>query len=200
MRPISTYPRGEASGCADSSSNLILECPRVSPEWDFAARLALVKPKPYTKQKIEHSKAVQPWPRNARRKVEAVLAGRRRTARATFPSRGEARLRVEFVGVEIGIAMRVARKLSRALPTLWFTLGDRCLRDGVLYRRVGKYKLELVRATRVRLRRSIRMGFLEDVDDAGTRDRQTAGKDAERGVARLPEHALLGVQRLLVVD
>jgi hypothetical protein len=167
MRPIPTYPRGPIVQPRRRPS-LWLECPRISPEWELAAKLALVKPRGYTREKIAHSTAVQPWPRGprgARRTIEKTLSRESGVGAVCF-GRGPMRLRVELPAESRAAAMRVARRLSRALPALWFVIGETYLRDGVIYQRAGKYKLELVRATRVRLRRSVRMGFLEDLDAA----------------------------------
>ena len=51
------------------------------------------------------------------------------------------------------------------------------LRDGVVYQRTGRYNLELVRASRTRLRRAVRFGFLGDVDDAISRPDQRKRQD-----------------------
>jgi hypothetical protein len=170
-RPLPIIPRGPKRADDVTSASLFLAVPRISPEWELAARLALVKPKPYTKRIIEHNAPRQPWPRNARRLVESFideLSGDVASSlRFDFPRIGEHRLRVELIDLRPLVARRIARELSRLLPELWFTLGDAdYLRAGVFYRRVGKYKLELVRSRNVRLRRSIRFGFLGDVDDA----------------------------------
>jgi hypothetical protein len=155
-----------------------LVCPRISPEWELAAQLALVKPKPYTKDKIAHRDPQQPWPRNARKVATACLtasAARRpgdessglAAARAAFPRTGDYRMIVDFGDVDPARARRIARKMSRCLPALWFILDDTVyLRDGVVYQRTGRYNLELVRADRMRLRRAVRFGFLDEVDDA----------------------------------
>jgi hypothetical protein len=167
MRPIPTYPRGEILRPRRRLS-LWLECPRISPEWELAAKLALVKPRGYTREKIAHSAAVQPWrrgPRGTRRTIEQTLSRESGVGAVCF-GRGPMRLRVELPGESMAAALRVARRLSRALPALLFVIGEKYNRDGVIYQRAGKYKLDLVRASRVRLRRSVRMGFLQDVDDA----------------------------------
>ena len=139
-----------------------LVCPRISPEWELAAQLALVKPKPYTKDKIAHRDPQQLWPRNARKIVEEVLDG---SVAVEFPKSGDDRMIVDFDEMEPARAKRLARKLSRAFPELWFTFDDATyLRDGVVYQRTGRYNLELVRADRMRLRRAVRFGFLQEVD------------------------------------
>ena len=141
-----------------------LVCPRISPEWELAAQLALVKPKPYTKSKIAHREPQQPWPKDARRVVEEVVNG---DVMVEFPSAGEHWLVIDFGEISPARAKRLSRKLSRSLPALWFTLDDAIyLRDGVVYQRTGRYNLELVRTNRTRLRRAVRFGFLGDVDDA----------------------------------
>ena len=71
---------------------------------------------------------------------------------------------------------RLARKISRALPELWFLLDDDHIRGGVFYQRTGKYNLELIPASRMRLRRSIRWGYFGDLD-ALTPPRRRARQD-----------------------
>ena len=162
-------------------SAVVLRCPRISPEWELAARLALVKPKPYTKDKIAHRDPEQRWPRNARRIVADMLGG----AAVKFPVSGVDRMIVSFADVEPSRAKRLSRKLSRALPELWFELTDEegavtYLRNGVSYLRAGKYKLELVRASRVRLRRAVRFGFFAEIDHhAKSRHHQRARAHAQ---------------------
>ena len=157
-------------------------CPRISPEWKLAAQLALVKPKPYTKDKIAHRPAQQPWPRNARRRIGAEALDAQ--IAVAFPRSGEHRMIVDFGDMPPARAKRLARKLSRCLPALWFILDDAMyLRDGVVYQRTGRYNLELVRADRMRLRRAVRFGFLEEVDhaiprpDHRARENQAAQRD-----------------------
>jgi hypothetical protein len=152
---------------------MLLTCPRISPEWQLAATLALAKPKPYTKDKIRHTSSRQRWPRNARKIFDDFAA--RHQLIVDLPTTGAHRFRAEL---DPANATRLSRRLSRLLPTLWFILDCQLLRDGVFYTRTGRYKLELVRASRVRLRRSVRYGFLGDIDHAITRAHHRAGKDA----------------------
>jgi hypothetical protein len=148
-----------------------LVCPRISPEWELAAQLALVKPKPYTKDKIAHRDPQQLWSRNARKTISDCLGrpGDKSPGLAgvtmEFPKSGDHRVILEFPEIEPVRAKRIARKLSRCLPELWFILDESIyLRDGVVYQRTGRYNLELVRADRMRLRRAVRFGFLQEVD------------------------------------
>jgi len=163
-----------------------LVCPRISPEWELAAQLALVKPKPYTKDKIAHREPQQPWPRNARKVVAECID---HSVVIEFPRNGDYRMVADLGGTDFSRAKRLARKLSRALPELWFIFDDAnndgiYLRAGVVYQRTGRYNLELVRADRMRLRRAVRFGFLQEVDrhaiprpDHRTRQDQTAQRD-----------------------
>ena len=156
-----------------------LVCPRISPEWELAAQLALVKPKPYTKDKIAHREPQQPWPRNARKIVADCLNG---SVAVDFPKSGD-RLVADFGKMEFARAKRVSRKLSRCMPELWFILDDALfIRDGVVYQRTGRYNLELVRADRTRLRRAVRFGFLDEVDHAIARPghRKSQNQAAQR--------------------
>src|SRR5688500_1758198 len=81
-----------------------LVCPRISPEWELAAQLALVKPKPYTKDKIAHRDPQQVWPRNARKVVADCLDP---SIAVNFPKSGD-RLTVDFGEMEFARAKRLA--------------------------------------------------------------------------------------------
>jgi hypothetical protein len=163
-----------------------LVCPKTSPEWELAAQLALVKPKPYTKDKIAHRDPQQPWPRNARKVVAACLGrpGDESPGFAVdFPKSGDHRLIVDFGETDLARAKRISRRLSRCFPELWFVLDDALfIRDGVVYQRTGRYNLELVRADRMRLRRAVRFGFLDEVDHAIARPghRKSQNQAAQR--------------------
>jgi hypothetical protein len=163
-----------------ASSTFVIACPRVSPQWELAATLALVKPKPYTKSAMGGRDPRQSWPRRAR-KIVAELSGELSPGSwaLTYSTSGEQILHIE-VKDAWGVARGLALRLSRALPELWFTLTPpgSYLRDGEFYRRCGKYKLELVRTTHTRLRRSIRFGFLGDLDDAIAPARNRTAQDA----------------------
>jgi hypothetical protein len=148
---------------------MLLSCPRISPQWQLAAQLALVKPKPYTRDKIAHTSARQRWPRNGRRVIHEFA--RDRSLQAEFHLKSADFLHIQL---EPTRGKRIARQLSRLLPSLWFNLDGQFLRDGVFYTCTGRYKLELVRASRVRLRRSVHYGFLGDVDHAITSAHQRA--------------------------
>jgi hypothetical protein len=158
----------------------VIACPRVSPQWQLAATLALVKPKPYTKSAMGGRDPLQRWPRGAR-KIVAELTSELPDGcwSVTYATGGNHLLKIEL-NETWGVARGLALRLSRALPELWFTLTPPAsyLRDGEFYRRCGKYKLELVRTTHTRLRRSIRFGFLGDVDDAIAPARNRTGQDA----------------------
>jgi hypothetical protein len=154
-----------------------LVCPRISPEWELAAQLALVKPKPYTKSKIAHRDPKQPWPREGREVVETHVNG---SAAVAFPRDGDHHVTIDFGELDARAANRLARRISGSLPELWFAFDDgkTFLRAGVVYQRTGRYNLELVRANRTRLRRAVRFGFLGDVDHAVTRPRRRKSEDA----------------------
>jgi hypothetical protein len=143
----------------------LLSCPTISPEWELAAQLALVKPKPYTKDKIQHASARQRWPRRARRLIDEFVTAHALTA--TYASSPH-RVVIDMTGIAPSRAKRLARKLSRLLPTLWFDFAGSYLRDGEFHTRRGRYRLELVKADRPRLRRSVKYGFLGDIDHAFT--------------------------------
>jgi hypothetical protein len=154
-----------------------LVCPRMSPEWELAAQLALVKPKPYTKSKIAHRDPKQPWPREARDVVETHLRGA--AVDVSFPSAGDHHVAIDFGENDLRTTNRLARRISRGLPELWFAFDDgkTFMRSGVVYQRTGRYNLELVRANRMRLRRAVRFGFLGDLQHAATRPRRRTGEN-----------------------
>ena len=165
--------------CAYDCGMARLVCPRMSPEWELAAQLALVKPKPYTKSKIAHRDPKQPWPCEARDVVETHLRGV--AVEASFPSTGDHHVTIDFGELDLRTVNRSARKISRGLPELWFAFDDgkgkTFLRNGVVYQRTGRYNLELVRANRMRLRRAVRFGFLGDIENALTRPRRRTRKN-----------------------
>ena len=150
------------------------------PQWEFAARLALVKPKPYTKEAIAHRKPRQRWPRAARRVIEELMAGLpadlRDAVQVEFPIDGDNRLVIDFTKTTPTRAMSIAKRLSRALPDLWFSIGPVYLRNGEFFRRWGRYKLELIRTKHAKLRRAVRFGFYEDLDHAIASARQREGE------------------------
>ena len=158
------------------SDPLRLICPRMCPQWEFAARLALVKPKPYTKGAIVHRDPRQRWPRAARRIIAAVIAqlssDDRESMSIEFPSDGENRVVIDFMQVNPVRMNGIAKRISRELPELWFSLGPVYLRNGEFFRRWGKYKLELIRTEHARLRRAVRFGFYGDLDHAVASARQ----------------------------
>jgi hypothetical protein len=184
-RPIPVLPRGaplppSSPAAKDLSQTFVLTCPRVSPQWELAATLALVKPKPYTKSALGGRDPLQRWPRGGR-KIVAELAAELSPGSwsLTYSTAGEQILKIDVSG-SWGVAHGLALRLSRAIPELWFTVSPPqiCLRDGEFYRRCGKYKLELVRTSHTRLRRSIRFGFLGDVDNAVAPARNRTGQNA----------------------
>ena len=151
-------------------SPLRLICPPICPQWEFAARLALVKPKPYTKEAIAHRDPRQPWPRSGRRIVEGLVArlpaDARNAMHLEFPADGANHLVVDFVQMTSARANWIAGRISSDLPELWFSFGPVYLRNGERFRRWGKYKLELIRTKHARLRRAVRFGFYGDLDHA----------------------------------
>src|SRR4051812_21304254 len=187
-RPLPTLPRGSARAAApsdraaDAPPIVRLRCPRICPQWQLASMLALVKPKPYTRSAVGHRSPRQPWPRNGRRIVEDFLENLPGSllgaVEAQYPRGGDDYLVFEIVTRSPGAARRFARALSHRLPDLWLQFDEAMfLRDGVFYQRTGKYKLELVRTKRIRLRRSIRFGFYGDLNHAIAPARNRTGEN-----------------------
>lgn len=162
-RPIPTWPRGPRRR-RPASPQTLLACPRVSPEWELSTLAALMRPTPARRGKVEHRGGGQPgWPADAPERVAWVLSsvadrlGLDLTPWAlNLPAAGEYFLlgRVPPEMNDAGRAVAVA--LSRAVPDHWFVLGRLFLLDGHFYRRRRGYRLDLVRAADVHLRRDVR--------------------------------------------
>jgi hypothetical protein len=138
----------------------LLACPKVSPLFELNAVLALMKPNERTKGKVEHVAGVQAWPAEGDGVLEAVRreVGERLGFRPEVhrPGEGEYWFAVPFEPAELEAAKALAVAASRRLPGLWLTLGRLLVRDGRFYRRQYGYKLKLVPATNVHLRREVR--------------------------------------------
>jgi hypothetical protein len=135
-------------------------CPRVSPEWELAALTALMKPKPATRGPVSHTNGVQPWTAGdaARAAVLAAAIADRIGLELDLqqPAAGEYHLIAGIPpGREIDVRA-VAVAMSRSMPDIWFVLGPLFVKRGLFYRRRRSFRLELVRASDVRVPRSVR--------------------------------------------
>lgn len=138
----------------------LLACPRVSPQYELNVVQALMKPNERTKGRVEHVEGEQVWPAGADEVLEGVRreVGERLGFRPEVyrPGEGEYWFAVPFDPGKVEAAKAFALALSRRLPGLWLTLGRLLVQDGRFYRRQYGYKLKLVPATNVHLKREVR--------------------------------------------
>ena len=162
-RPLPIFPHGvpRRSRPLRSSTTVFLACARMSPQWELAALRALMKPQ--TKEAILHRSAVQAWPAQADDALTRALAIVRDRLefcpRVHRPGAGDFHLLVEFPPERIEEAKALALLLSQKVPGSWFNLGRLLLKNGRFFRRERGYKLQLVPATNVHLKRQIRQAL-----------------------------------------
>jgi hypothetical protein len=158
-RPFPVHPRGPRRR-KRTESDLLLACPRVSPEWELSALHALVKPKPQTKGTIAHRSGRQTWPPAGPAIVaEVANAVRQRLRYAPVlhaGADGDYLLVARVPPDRIAEGRALATALSTRLPSLWFVLGRLFVHAGRFYRREHGFKLNLVEATNVHLPRYVR--------------------------------------------
>lgn len=176
-RPLPTLPRGPRRRRRDPP-RLVLAVPRVDPAWELGALQALMKPQ--AKGAIVHRPAAQPWPADAADAADRVAAACRLARdrlgydpRLHLPAGpgagddpGDFHLVADVAADDLPRAIAFAVVLSEALPGVWVSLGRLFMRDGRFYRRERGFKLRLVPAPNVHLRRDLR---------AALRGRVTAG-------------------------
>jgi hypothetical protein len=141
----------------------LISCPRVSPEYELNAMQALMKPNERTKGKIAHVCGEQILGAEEWERVERVWREAKDrlgfAGKMHWPAEGDYWFAVTFGMEELEEAKGVASAISRALPGVWLTVGRVLVRDGRFVRRRYGYKLKLVPATNVHLRRDIRAGL-----------------------------------------
>lgn len=162
-RPLPNIPRA-ARRPRPRPAELLLACPRISPEWELGALRALIKPQ--TKGAIIHRDGRQTWPADAEatvRRIAAVLEQRLvLPLEIHLPAEGEYFFLARIPAKRQTDGLALAAALSAALPDLWFTYGRLYLRAGRFYRRERGVKLWLVEASNVHLPRELRAA-LRDV-------------------------------------
>ena len=143
-RPLPTIPRGpKRAPFRDDADRVTLTCPALSPEYQFRAFVALVKPQ--FKPGVAHRSGRQALPRAAKRVVLQGITKRgphvasRTTVR--FDRDAADLLRIDFDPRDARHARAVAIDVSTRLPKLWFLLDGRLLNGGRFYRRLGRYRL-----------------------------------------------------------
>ena len=162
-RPIPTWPRGGRRRRAPLPQ-VLLGFPRVSPEWELSTLAALMRPTAARRGKVEHRGGGQdPWPPGTDQhalNLLAAVADRLGVDVAAWavqtPPAGEYFLVGQVPAEQEPAGRAAAVVLSRATPGQWWVLGRLFVRDGRFYRRRRGYRLELVAATDVHLRRDVR--------------------------------------------
>jgi hypothetical protein len=118
-----------------------------------------MKPNARTKGKIEHATGDQLWPANADATLAETLAdvANRLAFRPELhrPPAGDYWFLIPFTPPQLEEAKALAILLSHRLPDLYFTLGRLLVHNGHFLRRQYGYKLRLVPATNVHLKREI---------------------------------------------
>ncbi|HSV14592.1 MAG TPA: hypothetical protein VLI90_10045 [Tepidisphaeraceae bacterium] len=158
-RPIPVWPRGPRR-LRRRSLQVLLACPRVSPEWELAVVDALMRPKVLTKGKVEHRRGEQAWPVDAETRAREIVQEVSRRLDAAFdiayPPEGEYLLVGEAPRGYEEETKALAAALSSALPEQWFVLGRLFVKSGRFYRRRFGYRMDVVPATDVHLPRAMR--------------------------------------------
>jgi hypothetical protein len=156
-RPFPVQPRGPRR-IGPRAPTLLLACPKTAPDWELAAVQALIKPQ--LRDRIRYRCGRQAWePENdatVRRTCTDIAAALGYEVDVHFPTSDEYHFLASVPRRSLDEAKALALLLSRRLPNLWLVLGRLFVRDGKFYRRELGYKLNLVRARDVHLRRDIR--------------------------------------------
>jgi hypothetical protein len=142
---------------------LLLACPRVAPDWEFAALRALMKPQ--ARGPIVHRLAAQIWSSRAREAIERSVAEVAEHlglyVAPHFPRDGDYHFACEVDAGEAEETKALAVLISSRLPELWFVLGRTYLKRGQFHRRAYGFKLKLVPASNVHLTRPLRAAVRE---------------------------------------
>jgi hypothetical protein len=156
-RPFPVHPRGPRRA-PRPPADLLLACPRVSPEWELSALRALVKPQ--TKTAIIHRSGAQRWPAEGDVVVQELVRvlGEQLNLRPDVhcPKQGEYFFAARIPALRAMEGRAMALALSTRLPNLWLVYGKLFLHAGKFYRRERGFKLNLVAASNVHLTRALR--------------------------------------------
>ncbi len=142
-RPLPTLPRGPKRDEVREIDRIVLSCPKVSPEYQFRAFLALVKPQ--FKKAVVHRSGKQTWPRSARKvvveSIEKFATSRSRAPLVSIQRDAVDLLAIEFDPRDARRARSISLEISQRLPKLWFVFDGRLLHAGRFYRQQGRYRL-----------------------------------------------------------
>ncbi len=182
-RPLPTIPRGPKRDAPQARVHRItLACPIISPEFQFRALVALVKPQ--LKRGIAHRSGRQALPRAAKRVVLESIAklGPRTALRTEVRLQRDAAdlLTIHFDARDARRARALAVELSARFPKLWFLLDGRMLHGGRFYRQQGRYRLVPVSMRVPRLPRDVFLTMVGAHDDAGRRETAQDDPDPPR--------------------
>jgi len=139
---------------------LLLACPRMSPEWELAVVDVLMRPKVHTRGRVEHHSGEQAWPAGVEARAREIVeeVGRRFDVMwdVIFPPLGEYHLICDVPAGSEEAAKGLVAALSRGVGDVWFVFGRLFVKDGRFYRRRLGYRMDLVLATDVHLTREVR--------------------------------------------
>jgi hypothetical protein len=143
-----------------ADTQLLLGIPRISPEREFAAIRALLKPQLRTALEHQIENGEQRWPRDGGRRIAAIseLAREHFGTDIAFHSTadGEFHALASVNAQDRPAILATAVLLSRMFPGLWITVGRIFARDGRFFRRRRGVKLIIRPATNVHLTREHR--------------------------------------------
>jgi hypothetical protein len=141
-----------------AKTDSFLAVPRVAPDWELAALKALMKPQ--LRGAIEHRRAEQEIPEDARHQIEAYCGSFNHALHVDinphFPRTGDHWMLINLAGVSRELSRTLAVGISKQLPGVWFVLDRLFILDGRFYRRIQGYKLQLGPASDVHLPRELR--------------------------------------------
>ena len=156
-RPFPVQPRGPRR-IGPRAPTLLLACPKTDPDWELAAVQALIKPQ--LGDQIRHRSGQQPWRPGdepiVRRTCQEIEQQLGYAVDVQFPPVGEYHFLASVQRRSFEEAKALAMLVSRRLPEVWLVLGRLFVRNSKFFRRELGYKLKLVPATNVHLRRDIR--------------------------------------------
>ncbi|HYE17937.1 MAG TPA: hypothetical protein VEA69_05815 [Tepidisphaeraceae bacterium] len=156
-RPLPNVPRGPRirKPCTET---VLFACPRLSPEWELGALVALMKPKPHTKAAVANRAGDQPWPAGADAELDEVVSvarDRMGLALDVHRAAGDYHFACTVARERLPDMLAVVRDLSQRLPETWLTLGRLYVHGGTFYRRKFGNRLELVVARNVSVPREV---------------------------------------------
>jgi hypothetical protein len=156
-RPLPNIPR-LARRPRRKVGEILLACPRVSPEWELAALKALMKPQ--TKGAILHRAGEQVMTGEVADEIRRVVRefGERTgfAPEVHWPEGGDYYFAASLGAGDVELARALAVGVSRMKPGLWLVVGKLLVCEGKFFRRRRGVKLELAEATSVRVPREFR--------------------------------------------